>query len=110
MPVDLESYAEPEVAVAAVVVAAVVSPPVRRTIRRGVVYGLAGLLLAGDKVAAASTAVAGGVQRATRAVKRGATETPAADAAVAGLSAGLERDQATSGWSPAFRRWGPPTA
>jgi hypothetical protein len=64
MPLDIESYAEPEVAVAAVVVAAAVSPPVRRSLRKGLVYGLAGLLVAGDKVAAAASGVAGGVRRA----------------------------------------------
>ncbi len=74
MPLDLESYAEPEVAVAAVVVAAAVSPPVRRSLRKGVVYGLAGLLMAGDKVAAAATGVAGGVRRAAGSLKGGATE------------------------------------
>jgi hypothetical protein len=64
MPLDIESYAEPEVAVAAVVVAAAVSPPVRRSVRKGVVYGLAGLLIAGDKVAAAASGAACGVRRA----------------------------------------------
>jgi hypothetical protein len=83
MPVELENYAEPEVAVAAVVVAAVASPPVRRTLRRGLVYGLAGILVAGDKVAAASTAVVGGVRRA---VKRGVPETDEAVAATAPAS------------------------
>jgi hypothetical protein len=64
MPLNIESYAEPEVAVAAVVVAAAVSPPVRRSLRKGVVYGLAGLLMAGDKVTAAASGVACGVRRA----------------------------------------------
>lgn len=72
MPVDVESFAEPEVAVAVVVVAAVVSPPVRRSLRRGLVYGLAGLLVAGDKVAAAASGVAGGGRRAVE--KNGSAE------------------------------------
>jgi hypothetical protein len=68
MPLQLESYAEPEVAVAAVVVAAVASPPVRRTLRRGLVYGLAGILVVGDKVASAGSAVAGGLKGAGKAI------------------------------------------
>jgi hypothetical protein len=77
MPLDVENYAEPEVAVTAVVVAAVISPPVRRTVRRGIVYGLAGVLLVGDTVAATASALAGGVHKAVKSVKRGATATPA---------------------------------
>ncbi len=53
---DLDDYLEPEVGVAvvatAVVAAAVAAPPVRRALRRGAVYGLAGLLIAGDKLSA----------------------------------------------------------
>jgi hypothetical protein len=78
MPLSIESYAEPEVAVAAVVVAAAVSPPVRRTLRRGLVYGLAGLLMVGDKAVDATTSVAGGVKRAAKAVTGGGTVAPAA--------------------------------
>jgi hypothetical protein len=74
---DPESYAEPEVAVAAVIVAAAVSPPVRRTLRRGLVYGLAGILLAGDKVAAGATAVACGVSKAAKSIKGSAPATAA---------------------------------
>src|SRR5262249_38190910 len=40
------------VAVTAAVTAAVAAPPVRRALRRGAVYGLAGLLIAGDKLSA----------------------------------------------------------
>jgi hypothetical protein len=65
---DPESFAEPEVAVAAVVVAAVLSKPVRRTFRRGVVYGLAGLLVVRDSVLVAGTAVATGAQQAAKAI------------------------------------------
>jgi hypothetical protein len=44
----LEDYLEPEVAVAAVVTAAVFSPRARKFLRRGAVYGMAGILKAGD--------------------------------------------------------------
>jgi hypothetical protein len=58
----LENYAEPEVAVAAVVVGAAASPSVRRVVRRSVVYGLAGALIAYDRASAAVRGVAQGVQ------------------------------------------------
>jgi hypothetical protein len=55
---DLDDFWEPEVAVtagiAAVVTAAVASPRVRKLLRQGAVYGLAGALIAGDKIAAAA--------------------------------------------------------
>ncbi len=52
---DLDDFWEPEVAVTAGVVAvaaaAVASPRVRQVMRKGAVYGLAGLMMAGDKIA-----------------------------------------------------------
>ena len=61
-----DDYLEPEVAVAAtvtaVVTAAVCSPPVRKVLRRGLVYGLAGLMIARDKVTDAAKSVARNVQ------------------------------------------------
>jgi hypothetical protein len=53
----IDDYLEPEVAVAVAVTAAVCSPPVRRVLRRGLVYGLAGLIVARDKVSSAAQAV-----------------------------------------------------
>jgi hypothetical protein len=60
----LDDFMEPEVAVAVAVTAAVASPPVRRVLRRGVVYGLAGLLMAGEKISAAARGIAHGAQQA----------------------------------------------
>jgi Tfp pilus assembly major pilin PilA len=54
----LEDYMEPEVAIAVAVTAAVASPQVRKTIRRGAVYGLAGLMIAGEKLSQVSQAIA----------------------------------------------------
>jgi hypothetical protein len=54
----LDDFLEPEVGVAVVLTAAVASPRVRKTIRQGLVYGLAGLLIAGDKLKAAASGVA----------------------------------------------------
>jgi len=54
----LDDFMEPEVGVAVVVTAAVASPRVRKAIRQGLVYGLAGLLMAGDKLKSAASGVA----------------------------------------------------
>jgi len=55
---------EPEVGVAVAVTAAVASPQVRHVLRRGAVYGLAGLLMAGDAVSMLAQGVKRGVQKA----------------------------------------------
>lgn len=47
---DLDDFLEPEIAVAVAVTAAVATPGVRKVLRKGAVYGLAGLLMAGDKI------------------------------------------------------------
>lgn len=47
---DPEDYLEPEIAVTAAVTAALFSPRVRKFIRRGLVYGTAGVLMAGDTI------------------------------------------------------------
>jgi hypothetical protein len=60
----LEDYLEPEVAVTAVVTAAVFSPRARKLIRRGAVYGLAGILMAGDAIASFTRGVSQGVEEA----------------------------------------------
>ncbi|MGH2509127.1 MAG: hypothetical protein ACRDHZ_17245 [Ktedonobacteraceae bacterium] len=61
----LDDYFEPEVAVTAVVTAALFSPRARKLIRRGAVYGIAGLLKAGDAVTTFAGSVKQGVQEAT---------------------------------------------
>lgn len=58
----LEDFLEPEVAVTAVVTAAIFSPRARKLIRRGAVYGMAGLLIAGDAVASFANSVKQGAQ------------------------------------------------
>lgn len=60
----LEDYMEPEVAVTAAVVAAVCSPKVRNVVRRGLVYGMAGVLIAGDAISSFARSVGQGVQEA----------------------------------------------
>lgn len=59
----VDDFLEPEVAIAVAVTAAVASPPVRKVLRRGLVYGLAGLLTAGDKIAGAARELAHSAQQ-----------------------------------------------
>jgi hypothetical protein len=60
---DVEDFLEPEVAVTAAVTAVVFSPKGRKFLRRGAVYGLAGLLMAGDALASLARGVGEGAQR-----------------------------------------------
>jgi len=60
----LEDFMEPEVGVAVALTAAVASPQVRSVLRRGAVYGLAGLLLAGDALSSLAQGVKRGAQTA----------------------------------------------
>jgi hypothetical protein len=62
--VALEDYLESEVVVAVAATAAVLSPRVRGVLRRGAVYGLAGVLRAGDAISSAAPAVSQGAQQA----------------------------------------------
>ena len=67
-----DDYMEPEVGIAVAVTAAVASPGVRKLLRQGAVYGLAGILMTGDAVATLTR----GVQRG---VKQSNPEAPSAD-------------------------------
>ena len=60
----VEDYADPEVAVAVAVTAAIASPKARRVMRQGAVYGLAGILKAGDTLGVFARGVGRGVQQA----------------------------------------------
>ncbi len=94
----IEDYLDPEVGVAVAVSAVVFSPPVRRVVRRGAVFGLAGIMLAGDALATLVGGIGRGVRRVTPAlattdagVGAGAAPTtmptpPAAPATAAGPS------------------------
>ncbi len=63
----LEDYLETEVAVAVAATAAVLSPRVRGVLRRGAVYGLAGVLRAGDAISSAAPGLSQGAQQAAAA-------------------------------------------
>jgi hypothetical protein len=57
----LENLVEPEVGLLAAAAVVLLSPPVRRALRQGAVYGLSGLLAAGDAIAALGRRVDQGV-------------------------------------------------
>jgi hypothetical protein len=59
----LDDFLDTEVAVAVAATAALTSPRVRGVVRRGAVYGLAGLLMAGDTIASFARGAAQGVRQ-----------------------------------------------
>lgn len=61
---DFEDIFESPVVLAVGLTAAAFSPPVRRVVRRGAVYGVAGALWAGDAVSATARGVGRGAQQA----------------------------------------------
>jgi hypothetical protein len=71
----LDDFLEPEVAVVVAVTAAIASPPVRKAMRRGAVYGLAGLLVAKDKLTSLTGGIAQGAQQAVTAARETAART-----------------------------------
>ena len=60
----LEDFTDPEVAIVAAVAAAVFSPKIRGWLRRGAVYSMAGMLVAGDAISSAARGIGKGVQHA----------------------------------------------
>ena len=86
----LEDYLESEVVVAVAATAAVLSPRVRRVLRRGAVYGLAGVLRAADTISSAAPAVSQGAQQAA-ASAAGTVQDVAGQARAAAEGAGEAR-------------------
>jgi hypothetical protein len=78
----LDDFLEPEVAIVAAVTAAVASPPVRKVLRRGLVYGLAGLMVAGDKITSAARQVAQSAEQTAAAARDAAQESAPAPSRV----------------------------
>ena len=64
----LEDFLDSEVAVAVAATAALTSPRVRGVLRRGAVYGLAGVLTAGDMMASFARGAARGAQQTASSV------------------------------------------
>ena len=61
---ELEDYLEPEIAVTAAVTAAVFSKRGRQILRRGAVYSIAGLMIAGDAVTSFARNIGQGIRQA----------------------------------------------
>jgi hypothetical protein len=66
---DLEDLLEPEVVAAAAVTAFIASPQVRNVLRQGAVFGLAGVIAAGDALGAFARGVGRGTQQAAGAMR-----------------------------------------
>ena len=72
----VEDFMESEVAVAVAVTAAVLSPRVRGVLRRGLVYGVAGVLNAGDARSSAVQSAAAAAQQAADSTATAGTPVP----------------------------------
>ena len=93
----LEDYLESEVVVAVAATAAVMSPRVRSVLRSGAVYGLAGVLRAGDAISSVARNATPGVQQAAT-VAAGTVQNAAHQAAA---SAGSVMEEAAERARPA---------
>ncbi len=94
----LEEYMESEVVVAVAATAAILSPKARRVLRRGAVYGLAGVLMARDAIASAATMAQGPNNQSTE-VTNESEETRSSmlrRGLVAGLSTAMSAGDAIS--------------
>jgi len=90
----LDDFVESEVAIAAAVAAAVFSPRVRGVLRKGAVYGVAGVLVAGDAVGSFARGVGRGAQNA--ACARGGGPAPQSAAPATADAAGNAVDATTT--------------
>jgi hypothetical protein len=72
----VEDFMEAPVGVAVAATAALMSPRARQVMRRGAVYGLAGVLKAGDVAASAARGVASGVRETAAPPEEAAAERP----------------------------------
>ncbi len=79
---NAKDYMKPEVGVAVAVTAALTSPRVRGILRRGAVYGMAGVLMAGDAIASAARSTTRAAQKVAASAEnasQAATEQAKAD-------------------------------
>ena len=68
---ELEDYLEPEIAVTAAITAALFSPRGRQILRRGVVYSIAGVMIAGDAITSFARNIGQGFKQTGAAVPAG---------------------------------------
>ena len=72
---DTDDILNPAVGAAVAITAAVLSPPVRRIVRRGAVYGLAGIFIAGDAISSFAQGVARGARQAAESAESQSQQT-----------------------------------
>ncbi|GCE16299.1 hypothetical protein [Dictyobacter kobayashii] len=72
---ELEDFMEAEIAVTAAVTAAIFSPRARKVMRKGMVYGMAGILTTGDVLTAFAKGVRQGMKQTEEAAAPTAQET-----------------------------------
>ncbi len=92
----LDDFVESEVAIAAAAAAVVFSPRVRGVLRKGAVYGVAGVLVAGDAVGSFARGIGRGAQNAARTTADAAGGAAAATMDAAGSAAGAVTDTTES--------------
>lgn len=66
---EFEDYLEPEIAVTAAIAAAIFSPRARKVIRKGLVYGTAGVLMANDALTSFTRSVGRSFQQSRTTVE-----------------------------------------
>jgi len=71
---DLDDLFDPKVMVAVALTAAVSSPPVRKVVRRGAVYGVAGAMIAADRLGALAHRVADNARSAAQSTQQAAAD------------------------------------
>lgn len=67
---DLDDFFGSQTAIAVGLTATVLSPRARKVLRRGAVYGVAGVLVAGDAVSAAARGARHGAEQAASGAER----------------------------------------
>ncbi len=82
-------FVEPEIAVTAAVTATLFSPRARKLIRKGLVYGMAGVLTAGDTLATFAKSVGQGMQQASASMAREEQQRQQARTSMAGEGQGM---------------------
>ena len=102
----VDDYLEPEVAVAAAATAALFSPRVRGVMRKGLVYGTAGVMTVGDAVASVAKGAGRGAQRA---VGRGSETADGQPSGVTPAQPAGEPSAAPAGGRRAPRTSAPPS-
>lgn len=74
---EIEDFAGPEIAVTAALTAAVCSPRAHKAMRKGLVYGIAGVLTVGDMVTSLAKSVGQSMQKASSVALQEARNTAA---------------------------------